>query len=132
MSACFTQHHQESCMTTQYAPVFTKDGDQYIVPGPDVASYDTVEQAVAAGIGAQLQSGYGLSPTGQTVAIEDGKYQAPFIIATIADKTAWIIGGPTLDGLTSQRHVAVENLPVAEPDYPEITPTDEDDVNMGS
>ncbi len=102
-------------MKTYYAPVFSKDGNDYLAPaGPAgiVAGivYDTVEEAKTAGAEAGLQRTYGLVPTGEVVILEDGKYPAPYVIATIADIQAWIIGGPALDGLLAARSSAVENL----------------------
>ncbi len=104
-------------MSTKYAPVFKKDDlNEYIVPS--VGSYDTRDAAIAAGASANLQNTYGLTPDGTGAILEEGDYQGPFIIASVGDKTAWIIGGPTLDGLLDAGHPAVENAPsiVAETD----------------
>lgn len=115
-------------MSTQYAPVYAKDLNQYIVPG--LAS-DTVEQAVIAGGEAQLQNTYGLVPNGEVVSLENGQYPGPYIIATVGDKTAWIIGGPTFESLTADRHPAVENL--SKYDAPEQTqPVNDDDGALGA
>jgi len=99
---------------SKYTPVFMKDLNEYIVPSPELAQ-DTPELADYAGIGAGLAAGYGLNYTGKTVEITDSGYAGPFVIATIADKQAWIIGGPSLVELLAARNPAVENLPTEEP-----------------
>lgn len=115
-------------MTTHYAPVFLKDGNEYILPGSEIASRNTVEEAKAAGAEANLQNTYGLVATGDVVSLEDGQYEGPYIVATVGDKQAWIIGGPTLDELMEARHSAVENHPSSPPGS---TTSDEDDDSTG-
>jgi len=100
-------------MSTQYAPIFTRDGNDYIVPSPEYAQ-DTIALADAAGLAADLEPTYGLKYTGRTAVLDataEGGYTGPFIIASVGEKTVWIVGGPTLDGLLQDRHPDVQNAP---------------------
>ena len=99
----------------KFAPVFVKDGDQYIVPNPALV-FDSSDEAEHGGVAAGLQNGYGLIPNGDVVSVNDnGEYAGPFIITAVGNIRALIVGGPTLDRLTDQNHPAVENLTPPEP-----------------
>lgn len=102
----------------KFTPRFYKDGDQYVVPSPSLL-FDTPEEAVAGGAAAGLQSGYGLSPTGESVELQDesNSFPGPFLIASVGNLRAWIVGGPTLDALVTDRNDAVEQLPEVRKDY---------------
>lgn len=94
---------------SKFTPVFAKDGDTYIVPAADFIQ-DTAELADVAGIAAGLTVEYGLSYTGRTEELgDDGKYQGPYVTATIRDKQAQIISGQSL--VSAVENGSAENAP---------------------
>ena len=100
---------------SRFTPLFTKDGDTYIVPSPSL-SFESSDLAVAGGAAAGLTAGYGLTPTGEAVELpeDSNTYPGPFLIAAIGNLRAWIVGGPSLDSLVQTRSEGVENLPGTE------------------
>ncbi len=94
----------------RYTPVFTRDLNEYIVPG---LTFDTVEEAADEGTRSKLTSpyaGYGFAFTGKTAPLQDdvdGGYVGRFIIVEAGGQTLWMIGGNTLNDLLERNNPAV-------------------------
>jgi len=103
-------------MSTKYTPIFTKDGNDHIIPSGELVR-DNPDEARAMGQLYTAASAYGLVPSGNVATIdEENGYEGPYIIAAVGGLTTWIVGGASLDELTKAGHDAVQNLPPAEPE----------------